>query len=237
MTPKQYLTNLNERGASAFLMLLLGGDLVLIALHVVNVLWIHPHNPLIRIDVDRGYAEAYQYIKYLWMAALLSSFSRAKREWRYLAWTAVFGYFLADDFLQLHERYGNLIATRLGFSPPFGLRPQDVGELLVSATAGTSLLVPLIIAYWSGSQVFKRASQDIAILISILVFFGVGVDMAHSAIDLGWRVDFVLIIVEDGGEMFAASLLAWYCFLLTVRSETSSYFLCEFLRTVLIRRK
>jgi hypothetical protein len=56
------------------------------------------------------------------------------------------------------------------------------------------------------------------LLTSLIVFFGVILDMAHSGIKLGRTVDYLLAIAEDGGEMIAASLVLWYVFLINLRS-------------------
>ena len=50
--------------------------------------------------------------------------------------------------------------------------------------------------YLNGSQAFKKMSQDILLLILTLVFFGVGVDMAHMAIKLGWEVKLILGVID-----------------------------------------
>ena len=66
------------------------------------------------------------------------------------------------------------------------------------------------------------------LLILALVFFGVGVDMAHIAIKLGRKVNFIFGVVEDGGEMLVASLILWYVFLLSIREETKSSYVPDY---------
>ena len=56
---------------------------------------------------------------------------------------AVCAYLLIDDSQQIHEIYGLTIADALGFQPAFGLRPQDFGELIVTALAAGPLLVAI----------------------------------------------------------------------------------------------
>ena len=148
----------------------------------------------------------------------------------------MFTYFLFDDALTIHERVGKHIAWSLTLTPPLGLRLQDLGELAVMAAAGMILFSLVIWAYLHGPQAFKKMSQDMMLLVLALVFFGVIVDMAHSAIKLGWEVNFILGVIEDGGEMLAASLILWYVFLLSVRDENATSYLCDFVRVVLTRR-
>jgi hypothetical protein len=236
MTARECIETLNQRSASVFLILFLCGDLVFVVLHFVNALIPGLGNPLFSIEQDRGYPEIYQYLKFFWIIALLIHVSWKSRSLRYFAWTLVFIYFLFDDALQLHERVGGLIAANLNFMPPLGLRLQDFGELAVTAIAGICLLFPLIWAYKRGSQNFRKVSQDITLLILVLVFFGVVVDMAHIAISLGREVKFILGVIEDGGEMLSVSLVLWYTFLLDVRDDNAGCYLCDLVRIVLTRR-
>lgn len=230
---------LNERSASVFLALLLCGDLVFMVLHFVVFFTPGWGDPLFSVEQDMGYPEMYQYQKFFWITALLIYFSRKNRSLHYIAWGLVFTYMLFDDAMQLHERIGGLIAANLAFAPPLGLRLQDLGELAVTATAGAPLSIGLAWAYWSGSRTFRKVSQDIALLLLILVFFGVFFDMVLVVlytIGLSWEVLFVFEVVEDGGEMLAASLILWYTFLLNMRDDDSRVYICDLLSGVLTRR-
>jgi hypothetical protein len=204
----------------------------------------------------------YQYLKWFWISILLVYVSILRRSFSYIVWVLVFAYFLCDDALRIHEDVGKHIARNLILTPPFGLRLpylgelagrldyvdpkeiivmlglrlQDIGELAVSAAAGL-ILSPLVIwAYLHGSQAFKKMSQDMLLLILALAFFGVFVDMADISIDLGEKVAFILEVIEDGGEMLVASLILWYVFLLSVRDETATSYLFDFVRVILTRR-
>ncbi len=236
MTAKECMTDLNEGSASLLMMLLLGGDLVFIVLHFLNISTTIFTDPLLSIERDRGYPEMYQYLKYFWIIALLLLIAWKNRAWRYVVWGGVFAYLLADDSLRIHERIGSLIAAHLGFEPRLGLRLQDFGEMAVSATAGSLFLFSLLLIYKGGSRIFKKTSQDITLLILILVFFGVVLDMASTAVNMGWKVSFMLGVIEDGGEMLSVSLLTWYFFLLSVRSDMDACYLCDLVRMVITRR-
>ena len=148
----------------------------------------------------------------------------------------MFAYLLLDDALQIHERGGTLVAARLGLMHAFRLRGKDFGELAVSAAAGILLLPLLIWAYRSGSQMFRKVSQDLILLILVLVFFGVVIDMVGIAIQAGKGVGFIMGVIEEGGEMIAVSLILWYVFLRTVRDDSAGCYLCDLLRIVLGRR-
>jgi hypothetical protein len=193
-------------------------------------------NPMFDIEKDGGYAERFQYVKLFSIVVLLIWIAWKNRAVHYVAWALAFTYLLFDDSMQLHERVGRRIAESLALSPALGLRARDFGELLVTAAAGFFLAAVLLWAYRTGSRSFKKVSQDIILLILLLVFFGVVVDMAHVAFDLGWQVTFVLGIVEDGGEMLAVSLILSYVYLTKVRGEDARWYLSDSIRGVITRR-
>jgi hypothetical protein len=233
---QECIKNFNQSSATLFLALLLCGDLAFIILHFINALTPLLHNALLRIDRDRGYPEMYQYLKFLWIIIIFVYFSLKKSSPHYFAWVLVFVYFLLDDSLGIHEQAGEYIAARLDFLPVFGLRPQDYGELAVSAAVGIFLFSFVMGAYIKGSSIFRKISKDLVLLILILIFFGVVVDMAHIAIDLGWRNSFILGVLEDGGEMFSVSLILWYTFLMILRESDSDPYLWDCVRIFLSRR-
>src|SRR6056297_2813733 len=84
------------------------------------------------LGFERGYSEVYQYIKFFWIAAILSWFGLKKREALYYVVALLFFYFLFDDSLQIHERMGGFVVELLNIQEAFGLRGQDYGELIVS---------------------------------------------------------------------------------------------------------
>jgi hypothetical protein len=208
--------------ASLFLVLLLVGDLVYVAVHLV---WTETRlldSPLAALDVDRGYAEFFQYIKLLWTVLLLACLGLRTRQRGYLAWALLFAYLLVDDSFTLHEELGELLAERLALNDALGLRAIDFGELLVSAAAGVVLAAAIGWAYRRGSAVFQRASRHLLVLLLAVVFFGVVVDMVHIALDPGETLDKALVILEDGGELVAMSFITWYAFLLLTTGHRSS---------------
>jgi hypothetical protein len=235
-TARQCIENLNERSTSIFLLLLLLGDLTFIVLHLVNSLTPLLRYELLNLWVDHGYPEMYQYIKFIWITILFLKLSLKNVSLHYVAWAGVFTYFLFDDSLQIHEKIGGYIAAKFNFVPLFGLRLQDFGELAVSAAAGIILLLALVWAYMKGSQMFRKVSQDFIFLVLILIFFGVFVDMAQQAINLGPVVSYILGIIEDGGEMLSVSLILWYAFLINIRDDDTGISLCDCIRIALTRR-
>jgi len=239
MTTRRYLEAFNERSATVFLILLLCADLAFFGMHFIaaiigDIKWVLKSD-LFNIELDRGYPEMYQYIKFFWIIILFLNLALKNRSLHYIPWVLLFTYFLLDDSIQIYEQAGYFFTELFNFTPLFGLRVQDYGELAFTATAGILLLPPLVWAYRKGTQIFRKISLDIGLLVLVLVFFGVVVDMVHIVVPLG-TVSFIVGVVEDGGEMLAVSLILWYNFLLNVRGVNAGYYLCDFVRIVLTRR-
>ncbi|HWM30026.1 MAG TPA: hypothetical protein VNQ14_16305 [Woeseiaceae bacterium] len=210
------------------LLLLLAADLAFVLLHVNYKLSTNPF-AYFDIEQDGGYAELYGYIKYLWAIILCACIRSRTGSNGYIAWALVFTYFLFDDALQLHENFGELVATSIDFRPPFNLATDDVGELAVSAIVGTFLLAALAWAWLRGSSTFRNVSKDLAILVLLLVFFGIAADMVHAASAVGGIVSAGLGLVEDAGELVVGSVILWYLFSLAMRGGKPDLFLHEVL--------
>ncbi len=229
-TPK-FFENAREQSASLFLILLLCADFAFIGFHTIEVLVPNLNNPLLSLEKDSGYPELYQYIKWFWIIILFIFISTKRRTVNYYVWGIFFTYLLLDDALEIHENVGSLIARNLNFTPPFGLRLQDIGELAVAGTVGVVLCFFVLLAYLYGSKSFKKMSYDILLLILALAFFGVIIDTVHVISYLsnriGWKVSAILAVIEDGGEMFVASFILWYVFWTYIRDEKSNLYLCD----------
>jgi hypothetical protein len=198
-------------------LLLLSADLAFMAMHTINALTMWWNNPMLNIEKDHGYPETFQYLKYFWASILCVILAIRIRTWQFLAWALLFIYLLADDSLTLHEQAGATIAAHLNFTPPWGLRTQDVGELVSALGTALVLFVPLALAFVKGSPRFRLVSLHLTQLVLVLASFGVLVDLLHMTVQSGWRLKFILAFVEDGGEMIAASALLVYTYLLCMR--------------------
>jgi hypothetical protein len=186
-------------------------DLFFVALHLVHVQtdWLPGVN--FSIERDIGYAERFQYLQMLSLAAGLSWLATRWREWTLAAWAGLFGYLVFDDALQLHERIGRRIAAYLDFPDALGLQAKDFGEMSAALLVGMVLLPPLIAGYFRAAPRTRAVARDLTVLLAALLTFGIGIDMLHSA-----AADTVLntpiALVEDGGEMLVMS--AGLCYLL-----------------------
>jgi hypothetical protein len=217
MNAKGFIHPFGNHRLWVIVLLLLATDLAFVALHLLNALTPLWNNPMLNIEKDHGYAETFQYLKYFWACLLCVVLAVKCKAWQFLAWAFLFAYLLADDSLAIHEQVGGAVALHLNFIPPWGLRTQDVGELISALGTAMLLCLPLALAYVRGSPVFKLVSIHLAQLVVVLACFGVLVDMLHMTVQSGWRLKFVLALVEDGGEMIAASALLAYTYLLCMR--------------------
>lgn len=225
------------RSASLLLTLLMCADVVFIILHVIYFQTQLITDPLFSLSKDNGYSEFHQYTKYLWLIILLAGISVTTKTPGYLAWVTLFTYFLGDDALQIHERYGRIIAENLNFSLPLNIRLQDIGELIVTSLAGIIIFPLLALAYWRGTAHFRKISLDIATFLAILIFFGVAVDMVHEAVSAEGILDHLVFrILEEGGEMIVTSLLLSNIFLLSVCDGTVGWFLHERIKNLIPKR-
>ena len=192
------------------LSLLLLIDITFIAVH----LWLWSRGQLstqLNIESDGSIPELFNYLK--WAASAVAcayAFSR-RREPLYLAWAMLFSYFLLDDANRIHEQLGNRLATAFDLGPALALRGQDFGELAVSLTVGTVLLSVMAVVYWRADNFddSKRFTQRQLPWLAVLIFCGVVVDLLHVQIGIFRLPTLTLIfgVIEDGGEMIAASVL------------------------------
>ena len=213
--PVELLTTREQVGL--LFLLFLGADLCFILLHTINSLTPVWNNPLLNIEKDAGYSEIYQYLKYFWASLLFFVIAVKTRTLAPTAWAFVFLFLLADDALGIHEKVGGVIARHLDFIPPWGLRLQDIGEVIYALCAALLLSIPLGLAYLQGDRRFRRSSHHLLQLVVLLACFGVLVDLLHMLVQTGWRLQFVLAVMEDGGEMVAVSALLIYTATLCLR--------------------
>lgn len=163
------------------------------------------------LDMEWGYPEIFQYVKFGALVALLGVLWSRTREPLFGAWMLLLTYALCDDSLQVHERVGAQLAAEWHFGHAFGLRAIDFGELIVTGTAGTALVSLIVFMGARSGRLARSDSRTLAILIAALGFFGVVMDMVHVVAD-GYiqYVGGMLGIIEDGGEMVVVSLMCWY---------------------------
>lgn len=201
------------RRADGFLLLsgLLLADGALVGVHTLHKLSPLFADAAFGLDTEWGFAELFQYAKFAALVLMLGAVWARTRETIYGTWMLLFAYMLGDDALQVHERIGALIAGDWQFRPAVGLRPQDFGELAVSAVFGLALASLIALMYGRSGRLARTDTRTLVRLIAALGFFGVGMDMAHEIVDGSIRyLGGFVGIIEDGGEMVVASVLCWY---------------------------
>ena len=169
------IDNYLESFSLKLLILLVITDLLLILLYIscwlpsssyigTAISNIVPHQELLWITEDWSYAEVFQYIKELWIVAVLGLGYWKRQNILFLAWTLLFSYLLLDDSLSIHETIGSKLGDFFQFQDVLNLRSVDFGEILVSATVGIAFLIFISWGYSRSS--FKDRKQG-----KILVFF------------------------------------------------------------------
>jgi hypothetical protein len=187
------------------LMLLLAADALFVILHVSQLLTPFVQDPRFSVELDRGFAETYQYVKEYWAALLLLLVGLRLRTPLYVGWALVFVYLLADDAFMLHERLGAALAPHLPLPAALPVGHQHVGEAVVLGAVGGLALALIAVLSVAADARARRASGRLLQLAALLAFFGVGVDLLHATVASGsWHA--ALGVVEDAGEMVVLSV-------------------------------
>lgn len=188
------------------LLLLAGVDLAFILGDLLmNVLGLSPLSSM-QVHRDHSIPEFYQYIKLGWCVSLTLLLGWLTRSWQPVLWAPLFAVLLVTDAATVHEYVGGWLATTLNLPAVAGLRPRDLGELIIAAVFVLPSLV-LVAATWRRSTVLLRQFHvTIIALLGLLATFGLVFDMIHSAITHR-RTQQLLALLEDGGEMLTVSAL------------------------------
>lgn len=199
--------------ALTLLILLLCADLAFIVLHIIYVEtgWLHGSD--FSLEADRGLPEAFQYVKQFWIAVALALTCWRTRISVYGSWALVFAFLLVDDAAQLHENVGRWLGQEYSLPAVFGLRSDDLGELIFAGMVGLSMVTLVGIAVMRADAQLQRICRDMLLLVGALAFLGVVVDTLHVIAYFKrslWAQ--ILLLVEDGGEMLVMSILTAYTF-------------------------
>lgn len=161
---------------------------------------------------DDSYAEMFQYVKYIAFIGMTIYLILIEKVYAYLSWALLYLFFLLDDSLGLHESAGEFIAEKFNLTPMYGLRAVDFGELSFIAAIGVLLFSVIGIAYYKGGNTFKKRTNRLFLLLFFLVVFGVGFDMLHEILGENLKVNFIIGLTEDGGEMLIVTLMVCYLY-------------------------
>jgi len=195
-------------------------DLIIIGLNFYNS-WVPDEQwtEFLALGLDDSLGEYFQYVKWAAISLLFVIIAMQRSALSFLSWALLFLYLLLDDSLGFHEHYGASLVSGYSFELPGSLRLQDIGELLVSAIAGSILLIVFIVAYKKGDTFFNITTLNMFYLFLALVFFGVIFDVV-AVMTYGGNATaaFFFDVIEEGGEMFVGSFMLWYA-VLTLKAK------------------
>ena len=202
------------RPADRLLVLLLLADVAIVVVHLM-----HAYTPAFRDDFyaitrDRGLAEIIRYYKLGLVILALLAVATSRRSISYAAWAVVIGLVLWDDVIGTRERLAERVAAWLDLPAVLGLRPQDLGELVVVGFYLLAIAGPVFVAY-RVSRPDRRFWWSMVTLLAAVFFFNVGVDIVHVVVrDTGWAG--VLGAIEEGSATIVITFIlrlaieAWF---------------------------
>lgn len=201
------MRTLGQRDARLLLLLILT-DLLFIAIHLIARAFpslVSSREAL--LVCERGYAELYQYVKWLWLVLLMLLYFAQHRHTVYLFWAGAFAYLLLDDSMRIHETAGLWLREHLSLPSPGGMRGRDLGEILVSLGVG-SIMMAVALPMAGFSTRYERIVTLIFIgMLGGLALCGILADALHMMVKPSHgALVLVLEIIEDGGELIVASV-------------------------------
>ena len=130
--------------------------------------------------LERGFGETFQYLKEGWIALALILVAIRAANGLYAGWAVLFGFLLVDDLFAARERLGKLIGFEFEFGRVLGLRPQDLGELIIIGLAVLVLGIPIAVDYFRGDFRARSFWRSMVPLLVALAAFGVLFDAIMS---------------------------------------------------------
>ncbi len=205
----------------SILFALIAADLMFAIIHIIHKvpseIWVLLPDRAYSISEDRGLAEAFQYVQELWVTLAFLWLVYRYRRFAFVGFSLLFAFFLVDDMTSIHENLGALsgkMFSNLQILQSFSnLRPDDFGELFISAMFGIGLFSIIGLCYWRTDQPTRQIFHQVLGLLAVFIFFGVGIDFLDRFASARILQE-LLKLLEDGGEMLAMSLICWYAYLL-----------------------
>jgi len=175
------------------------------------------------LTLEGSYGEWLGHIIEALVVAGLVVLWRRTRAAHLLVWALTYLYVAIDDTIQIHEHVGRLLISLTGgHDNQFGIRTQDIGELVSWAIAGAVFGSALYLTYRSASEDIRWIGRRLAAAFGMLVFCGMVLDTLDRVIDPTWhQVMRVTMLAEDGGELLALSLALAFVASLLERGTTT----------------
>jgi len=160
-------------------------------------------------NYDGSYIEVFGHTQLLAGAILLAVLAVTRRSYTFSAWTVVLVTLVVDDFFQLHERWGATLVQGLDLPAVAGLRPQDLGELLVWGVLGCVLGGALVAVYAAAPRNERRDSRELFGWLCLLALFAVVIDQLHIILEpqVPHWVALALTLTETAGELVGMTLI------------------------------
>ena len=200
-----------------WLVVLVGGDLLFIALHIAYKFDLLTRD--FNLSRDGNYPEIFQYLKLALISVLLLQRFLRRRSATDLVWCFGFTYLLIDDALQVHENFGPFVASHVAI--PFELDLDgSVGELLSTGIFGGLIFLAVAVVYRRANQADRLVSECFGVLMVLLFTCGVVIDAVHTWVIENFHVSAIsgpLGVMEDGGEMLVISFACAYTLALSAR--------------------
>ena len=198
-----------ERPADKLLALLILTTLFLLFLDVFHFFTGLLDQPLFDLESDDGLGQYFRFFQEFWIVLML--LLMAVRKWRFLcaSWAALYVAYLCDDSMSIHENFGLLLSQTVNLPALFGMRPQDLGEIMVYGSWGATLMCLVAIAHWLSGPDARRFSRGLFGLVVLLVAAGAGLDtlqgLSHATL-----LHAAFGKMEEAGSLVVVSVIVWY---------------------------
>lgn len=161
------------------------------------------------LEIDAGYAEQFQYLKYFLGSVLLLSMAVRRGGLVRLVLGLLLAFLLLEDYAGLHEHFHLLGERVVSLSSLGSFAKNQLWEMIYGVTVGGGLLLLLLYAIVrTADPQLRKWAVAMLLLIVILGGFGVAVDALHSivqSISSSAYLESFVGVVEDWGEMIATS--------------------------------
>lgn len=160
-------------------------------------------------DPDNSAIEMTGHAKLLAAVIVLCVLSRGPGRRVLAVWGVILMSMIMDDFFQLHERIGLLMAEMTGEWSILGLNSEAVGELSFWLIVALPLGTWLLFSHQASDPSVRGDSLLLIASVSILTFFAAGVDALRAILDplLDRTEYFIFHFIETGGEVVSMSLI------------------------------
>ncbi len=209
-----------DRISRLSLVFILLADLGLVAIYLLSVLVERlfgiPVTSTADLNLRYSLASTYNYSKFFIAAALLLALAFFHRRAGYVWLAALFLFFLVDDALEVHDKLAHSLGDWIEIGIMSSLSPQNRGEPLVYL----GMLAITASLLFGARRSMRGAHHGVWLAFTLavvaLALFGAGIDMVHGVINamtgdgtLASLLDTAFIVLEDGGEGIAASVIVW----------------------------